>query len=161
MSSIENTVQTFLSAVSNVYNTRDVSVINSILTSDCAIQLVPAAFLKRSSLPPNFSLTPQQWMGHMAKQFPAISSSTAETFDTVIDKPNKKAGMHMRLDVVLVDERTISLEYAIFLHLREENGEAKINKVVEFVDGEAAGPFQGIVEGLLAKLQEEKEKGGK
>jgi len=160
MSSIEATVQSLLEFLSSAYNTHDVSpVYPGIVTSDCAIQLVPAAFLKRAGLPPNMSMTHEQWTGHILKQCPAIASSTMETFDTIIDNPNKKAVVHIRLDVVLVDKRDFSLEYIIILHFREENGEARINKIVEFVDGEAAGPFQGIVGKLAAKL--EAEKGGK
>ena len=156
MSPIETTLQSFVTFLSNAYNTPDVSIYPDIVTDDCAIQLVPAAFLKRSGLPPNFTLTHQQWTGHLAKQFPAVKSSTTEVFDTVIDNPNKKAVVHVRVDVVLVDDYTTSLEYVILLHFREENGEARINKVVEFVDGETAGPFQGMVEKLLAKLEAEK-----
>jgi len=159
MSSIESTLQSFLAFLSSAFNSRDLSpVYPGIVTSDCTIQLVPASFLKRSGLPPDFSLTHEQWTGHMAKHFPAVASATTETFETVIDNPNKKAVVHLRFEVTLVDNQSASLEYAIFLYFRDVDGEARISKIVEFVDGEA-GAYQGTVEKLLAKL--EAEKGGK
>jgi hypothetical protein len=154
MSNMEASVQSFLDFISSAFNTRDVSMVYpGLVTSDCSIQLVPAAFLKRSGLPPNFTLTHQQWIGHLTKQFPAVASSKMETLEKVIDEKNKKAVVRVLLDVTLVDDRTHSLEYVIFLYFREESGETKINKIVEFVDGEAAGPFQGMVQELVAKLE--------
>ncbi|KAL6916527.1 hypothetical protein ACHAPO_011234 [Fusarium lateritium] len=142
---MEETVNSFLSAYEDGREQNDTSIINRDLTPECTRQLLPVSLCKALGLPETALITNDQYEKLYANDLSVGGVYNTVSKHLVIDAEAKKAAVTSKSDFKYKDGDVIAVEFSWTFNFNEDG--SKIDKVIEFADGDA-------VKRMAAKAQE-------